>query len=124
MAKEKVFIVISHKHSLKNKHAKAENPDDWQVTETVEFVNQLRNKHIALSSAVGDYINRKMVSGAANGITEYDDFERYIRSKYQKEMNELDSLYKQDQTPKVEETAEMISDQFGNTRAKTVFDHT
>ncbi|HEY6436779.1 MAG TPA: hypothetical protein VIY47_09315 [Ignavibacteriaceae bacterium] len=122
MKKEKIFIILSHKHSLKTKHAKSENPDNWQVTETVEFVNQIRDRHISMSSAIGDYINRKMISGASRGITDYDKFEEYIRSKYAKELAELDAAYKGDQIPKVAESTEVYSDQFGNIRAKTVFD--
>lgn len=121
MAKEKVFIVVSHKHSLKNPKLKTESPDNWQVTETVEFVNQIRNKHISMSTAIGDYVNRKMVTGAAKGITDYDKFEDYIRAKYVKEMAELDSAYKKEQIV-VENTTPVFADQFGNVRAKTVFD--
>ena len=123
MAKEKVFIVVSHKHSLKNKRSKTENPNDWQVTETVEFVNQLRPRHISMSSAIGDYINREMISGARFGITEYGPFEDYVRKTYAKELAQLDALYRKDQV--VEEPVpnqEVFADEFGNIRAKTVFD--
>lgn len=124
MSKEKVFIVVSHKHSLKNKHGRANNPDDWQVTETVEFVNQIRPRHTSTSSAIGDYINRKMLSGTRFGITEYGPFEDYIRKTYKKELAELDALYRADQIKEepVESNPEVFSDQFGNIRAKTVFD--
>lgn len=122
MTKEKVFIVLSHKHSLKDTRSKTKGPDDWQVTETVEFVNQIRNKHINSSSAIGDYINRKMISGSTNGIADYDRFEYYIREKYPKEMAELDAAYKDQQVLQVDNAVNMFSDQFGNTRPKTVFD--
>jgi hypothetical protein len=124
MAKEKVFIVVSHKHSLKNKRSKAENPNDWQVTETVEFVNQLRPRHTSMSSAIGDYINRKMITGTRFGITEYGPFEDYIRQKYAKELAELDAVYRKDQVAEVltDPATEVFADQFGNIRAKTVFD--
>lgn len=122
MKKEKVFVVLSHKHSLKHKHAKNEDPNNWQVTETVEFVNQVRDRHISMSSAIGDYINREMITGAAKGITDYDKFEDYVRTKYAKEMAELDAAYRSDQIPKTIESTEMYSDQFGNIRTKTVFD--
>lgn len=123
MSKEKVFIVVSHKHSLKNRHSKTEDPNNWQVTETVEFVSQLRNRHISMSSAIGDYINRKMVSGARFGITEYGPFEDYIRKKYSKELAELDALYRKDQVVEEQpESQEVFVDNFGNVRARTVFD--
>lgn len=123
MAKEKVFIVVSHKHSLKNKHGKTENPNDWEVTETVEFVNQLRSRHTSMSSAIGDYINRKMISGSRFGITEYGPFEDYIRKKYKKELDQLDALYRKDQIKEVTEPSpEVFADEFGNIRARTVFD--
>lgn len=125
MSKEKVFIVVSHKHSLKNKRSKAENPNDWQVTETVEFVNQIRPRHTSMSSAIGDYINRKMLSGSRFGITEYGPFEDYIRKTYAKELGQLDALYRADQIkdePVVESKQEVFADEFGNVRARTVFD--
>lgn len=125
MRKERVFIVVSHKHSLKNKHSKTENPDDWQVTESVEFVNQLRPRHMSMSSAIGDYINRKMIRGERFGITEYGPFEDYIRKKYKKELGELDALYRADQVEEeyIEVKPVDFVDEFGNKRAKTVFDY-
>ena len=119
MSKEKVYIVLSHKNSLK-KGSKTE----WEVTETVEFVNQLRRRHNTTSSAIGDYINRKMISGTRFGMTEYTKFEDYIRNKYKDQLAQLDKAYKPYVEPEVveEDTTEVISDQFGNIRAKTVFD--
>lgn len=116
MSKEKVFIVLSHKHSLK-KGSKTE----WEVTETVEFVNQLRNKHISTSSAIGDYINKKMMTGKKVGMADYEYFETYVRKKYSKQMSELDSAYQGDAV-EVVEGPELVTDQFGNLRPKTVFD--
>ena len=118
MKKEKVYIVVSHKHQLKKGRK-----EDWEVAETVEFVNQLRNKHLTTSSAIGDYINQKMMSGARFGMTEYSKFESYVRGKYAKEMAQLDAAYK-DQVPEAAPSDEtvVITDQFGNTRPETVFD--
>lgn len=115
MAKEKVFIVLSHKHSLK-----PGTKDDWEVTETVEFVNQLRNKHTTMSSAVGDYLEKKMLVGTKVGMTDYDQFESYVRKKYAGQMAELDSAYRP--LRKKEPEQAVFVDQFGNLRAKTVFD--
>ena len=93
---------------------------DWEVTETVEFVNQLRNKHISMSIAIGDYINKKMVTGRRVGLEDYDYFETYIRKKYAGQLAQLDAAYRSEQ---VEDTGpELITDQFGNLRPKTVFD--
>ena len=119
MAKERVFIVISHKNSLKSK-----NKDDWQIEETVEFVNTLTNKHYTMSSAIADYINRKMITGSRFEVTDYDKFEDYIRTKYKDQLTQLDSVYrtKQVNTPALEPIADLVSDEFGNMRAKTVFD--
>jgi hypothetical protein len=115
MSKEKVFIVLSHKHSLKKGTS-----DEWEVTETVEFVNQLRNKHTTMSTAIGDYINRKMLSGSRFGMDEYEKFENYVRGKYAKQMDELDKAYSrlQEAAP----VSDLISDEFGNLRLRTVFD--
>jgi hypothetical protein len=116
MSKEKIFIVLSHKHSLKKG-----SQTEWELTETVEFVNQLRNRHISMSVAIGDYLNRKMQSGSRHGIVDYSKFEDYIRTKYGKQLAELDAAYRTQQV--VEEPGqEVFSDSFGNIRARTVFD--
>lgn len=116
MKKEKVYIVVSHKHSLKK------GTTEWEVSETVEFVNQLRTRHQTMSSAIGDYINRKMIKGERMGMGDYDKFERYVRSKYEKEMSELDASYEKDRAPVPEKIDNTITDAFGNVRARTVFD--
>ncbi|HEY6436758.1 MAG TPA: hypothetical protein VIY47_09210 [Ignavibacteriaceae bacterium] len=121
MSKEKVFIVLSHKHQLKKgaRPVKGDN-SNWEVVEQVEFVNQIRNKHISMSSAIADYINRKMITGDRYGMKDYQTFEDYARKKYEKQMAELDNAYKADQIK--EESPEVFVDQFGNVREKTVFD--
>ena len=116
MSKEKIFIVLSHKHSLK-KGSRTE----WELTETVEFVNQLRNKHLSMSVAIGDYLNRKMLSGERRGINDYTKFEDYIRTKYGKQLAELDVAYRSQQIVE-EPKEEVFSDEFGNVRPRTVFD--
>jgi len=112
MSKEKVFIVLSHKNSLK-KGSKTE----WELTETIEFVNQLRKKHTSMSSAIGDYLNKKMITGARIGMGEYDTFDKYIRSKYEEQLLKLDAVYKS-----TNKSPRQITDSFGNTRPVTVFD--
>ena len=123
MIKEKVFIVVSHKHTPKagSKPSNKQRQVEWEVAESVEFVNQLRNRHLTTSSAVGDYINKKMITGARHGMGEYDKFERYIRTKYEKQMAELDAAYRSQQVV-TEPEQEVFSDEFGNIRARTVFD--
>lgn len=125
MSKEKVFIVLSHKNSLK-KGSKTE----WEVTETIEFVNQLRGKHTSMSSAICDYLNGKMITGSRIGMDDYSKFDKYIRSKYEKQLSQLDAAYKpQTQAPQLDEeqifknnTQQQLTDAHGNTRAATVFD--
>ena len=117
MSKEKVFIVLSHKHNLKKG-----TKDEWEVTETVEFVNQLRNKHTTMSSAIGDYLNRKMLSGSRVGMGDYEKFEEYIRKKYPKQLGELDAAYREKQVVVEQPVSDLITDQFGNLRPRTVFD--
>lgn len=115
MAKEKVYIVLSHKHSLK-----AGTKNDWEVTETVEFVNQLRNRYISMSSAIGDFLNKKMITGAKVGMGDYEYFMAYVDKKYSKQMSQLRAAYPE---PEVEDTGpELITDSFGNIRPRTVFD--
>lgn len=124
MSKEKVFIVVSHKHTPKKGNhtgAAKSSTTQWEITETIEFVNQLRNKHISMSSAIGDYINKKMLSGERHGMGDYDKFEAYVRTKYAKQLAELDAAYREDQIV-TEPSPEVFSDSFGNIRARTVFD--
>lgn len=120
MRKENVYIVLSHKH-VKNPRAVKGAADEWEVSESVEFVNQLRNKHLTTSSAIGDYINRKMISGARFGMSEYSNFEDYIRSKYQQELSKIDDAYYSDRVV-IDEVEPEFVDQFGNARQRTVFD--
>lgn len=126
MAKENVFIVLSHVNSLKKNPKTGKGmKDQWEVQETVEFVNQLRKRHIEMSTIVADYLNRKMVSGSRYGFDDYDKFENYVRGKYAKQMAELDAAYGKQQV--VDETknsaeSEVFADEFGNIRARTVFD--
>lgn len=124
MKKEKVYIVVSHKHVLQRAGSKTVEAQ-WGVEEKVEFVNQLRNRHYTSSSAIGDYINRKMESGKRYGMGDYDKFESYVREKYKKEMAELDKAYRPEQievAPVEEVSPEAFADQFGNIRERTVFD--
>lgn len=123
MAQEKVFIVLSHKHSLKKDKNGKGIAGEWEVGETVEFVNQLRKRHTETSTAVADYINKKMLSGTRHGMTDYNAFIEYLTKKYPKQMKELDSKYG-DKTvvEEVEEVSDLITDQFGNIRPRTVFD--
>ena len=122
MAKDAVFIVATHKHSLKvdPKTGKALK-DQWETHEIIEFVDKLCNRHYSYSSAIGDYINRKMISGTRYGITDYDKFEEYVRTKYKDQMAELDKAYRA-QVVVPEESPAVFVDQFGNVREKTVFD--
>lgn len=126
MKKEKVFIVLSHKNSTKKGTHTGRQSDEvqWEVAESVEFVNQLKKKHISMASIVGDYTNREIVIGSRYGITDYDKFEEYVRSKYKKQMDQLDSVYKVDQIqePVTEPSPEVFVDEYGNVREKTVFD--
>lgn len=127
MRKEKVYIVISHKHILKSPARKGVEAK-WEVAETVEFVSQLRNKHLTTSSAIGDYLNRRMESGSRVGMGDYDKFETYVRSKYEKEMSQLDNHYRSEQVAAnvveaaVDDSPEVFADEFGNLRTRTVFD--
>lgn len=121
MKKEKVFIIITHLNSLKRDPKTGKGlADQWEVAEHVEFVNQVRSKHTSTASAIGDYINRKMITGARHGITEYAAYEDYIRKKYPKQMAELDAAYREQQ---VKDTSpEVFVDKFGTVRPRTVFD--
>jgi hypothetical protein len=74
---------------------------------------------------VADYINKKIFSGTRYGITDYEKFIEYVRKKYPKQMTELDAMYSVQQEVEVEEIVKdtpVFVDQFGNVRAKTVFD--
>ena len=74
-----------------------------------------------MASAIGDYINRKMITGSRFGLDDYDKFEEYVRTKYKKQMDELDTAYLAQQV-EIEESPEVFIDEFGNVRSRTVFD--
>jgi hypothetical protein len=116
MAKEQVFIVMSHKHSF--------NKDkQWETAEAVEFVSQLRNRHFSYASVIGDYINKKLVGGSKSKLISYEKFEDLVRTKYADQMAELDKAYRDDIVEvEVAPTAKMVTDQFDNARPWTVFD--
>ncbi len=124
MSKEKVFIVLTHIHSLKKDPKTGKGVENaWEVAEKVEFVNQLRDRHYSSSTAIADYLNRKMLSGRRAGMTDYAQFEEYIRTKYAKQMADLDTMYAAAQVKlEVPEDKPVFVDQFGNVREKTVFD--
>jgi len=117
MSKEKVFIVLSHKHSLSNRRT-----GDWEVNETIEFVNQLRNRHYTTSTVIVDYLNRKLITGKRAGFDTYDKFDEYARKKYPKQLAELDQAYGSLVTATVDTSPALITDEFGNIRTATVFD--
>lgn len=123
MKKETVYIVLMHKHVLKTPGKKGIKPV-WDISEKVEFVNQLRNRHHTESTAIADYTNRKLITGSRMKITSYEQFDEYVRKKYQKEMRELDSAYGnlQIDAPSVPNDTEVFADEFGNVRARTIFD--
>lgn len=131
MSKEKVYIVISHKNVLrKNSRGASGGPNatsasDWETQETVEFVNVLKDKHITMSKASADYLNRKVISGHHLGMSSYEVFEEYVRKKYPAQMAELDAAYGKSQIAEVkqiDDSPRLVSDQFGNIRPVTVFD--
>jgi len=122
--KEKVFIVLSHKNQLsRGSHpGRGKNGTvNWEVAEQVEFVNKLKERHITTGSVIGDYINRTMIKGERHGMTEYSVFEEYVRKKYKKQMDELDTAYGNERI-EIEQPKEIFVDNFGNEREKTVFD--
>jgi len=122
MAKENVFIVLTHKNSLKKDPKTGKClANQWEVQETVEFVNQLRNRHTTFGSVIGDYLNEKIVTGTRFGFDEYSKLDSYVRKKYPKQMKQLDEAYRPP-TPVEENTEPVFVDEFGNVRTKTVFD--
>ena len=124
MSKEKVYIVVTHKHQVKRSKNKVAEPQ-WEVAETLDFVNQLRERHYTTSVAIADYLNEEMVMVGRSGITTFKQFDNYVRGKYAKEMAELDKNYYTQKTVALSEDvepAELYTDSFGNVRAKTVFD--
>jgi len=89
MSKDKVFIVLTHMNSPK-KGVK----DQWETTETIEFVDTVRKKHYSSASIIADYINKEIVKGKAIGVTDYAKIEEYVRQKYGPQMKILDKQYR------------------------------
>ena len=89
MSKDKVYIVLSHMNSLKQGSSK-----EWEVTETVEFVDTVKKKHYAMATVIADYINHDIIKGKGTGITDYEKFEEYVRQKYGPQMKILDKQFR------------------------------
>lgn len=115
MKKEKVYIVLTHVHSLKPK-----SKTEWEVTERVEFVSSLKKRHIQYATAIGEYFEEKMLQGKRVGMDKFDAFMNYVTKKYPKQIAELEAAYPKEKP--VEEAELVITDEFGNVRAPTVFD--
>ncbi len=116
MSKDRVYLVLSHQNSLK-KGSKSE----WEVTETIEFVNCLKKKHNSMATVIGDYLERKIIKGSASGITDYERFEEYVRSKYGPQMKILDKSYRPEDLSIVDgDTTPIIADQDGILHADAI----
>ncbi len=118
MKKEQVFIILSHKKNIrKGVRVGGRKPidSDWEITETVEFVNRLSNKHITMSSSIANYLEKKLISGKSKGMDSYEQFDSYVRSKYPKQIAQLDAAYGAEQvvTPEVP-SPDIVADDAGN----------
>lgn len=90
MKQEKVFIVASHSRRPSKDRLKE---GQWEVTERVEFVNQLRQKHIQTSTIAVEYIEEKVIIGKMSGVI-YEEFIKYVTNRYPKQMEQLQQIYK------------------------------
>ena len=117
MPKDNVYVVVFHKRVLRTR-----TRDQWDVSETVEFVNRLRNRHLTESAIIGDYLNSKIISGKRN-MDDYQVFISYLRKNYPAQMAELDGKYSHLVVPLPDAPPPTaVEDQFGNMRVRTVFD--
>ena len=117
MSKDQVYIVVSHTNRLRNQK--------WEVSEKVEFVNSLRSRHYTTASIIADYINQKVITGKRFNIETYNQLDQYLRTKYPKQFKELDEKYASmvvQQPAVVSDVPNVIIDDFGIARQKTVFD--
>lgn len=86
MREEKIFVVLSHKY------VKAKPPEKhWNAIENVSFVNKLTEKHLTMSTIIGDYINRDIIIGSSKA--DYITFEAYVNEKFPEEMKKLHENY-------------------------------
>ena len=63
-----------------------------------------------------------MIKGERHGMSDYNTFEGYVRTKYEKQMSELDAAYGDNRIEEEEKPEQPFIDQFGNERQRTVFD--
>ena len=89
MRKPQVFIVVSQLRNLV-KGSRTE----WQVQETVEFVDRLKDRYYSNAVAIANYTTKTIIKGQHKGIVDYDKFEDYIRNLYPEQMAELDKFYR------------------------------
>jgi hypothetical protein len=88
MKKENVFITATH-----YQRPAKDRSGQWEVTEKVEFISQMRNKHYQMATIAVDYINEKVIIGKTKGV-QFDSFIEYITQRYPEQMKYLQQAYK------------------------------
>lgn len=83
MSKGNVFIVMVH-HNIRNNKTKK-----MEVHEKIEFVDDLKTRHITSATVILDYLNRKIVKNRGDTGT-YEEFEAYVTNACPKQMAELE----------------------------------
>lgn len=84
-----IFIVITHA-------AKPAPGKQWEVHESCEFVDRIKNRHTTNATAIIDYLNKKVIKDRSGEGT-YDDFIAYAEKSYPDQMKALKELYDNDQ---------------------------
>lgn len=83
MAKrQRAYIVISHSATPH------EDDGKQNITETCEFVDNLKDRHYTSATAIIDYINKKMIKQRDKVYT-YEHYMTHVHTKYPREMHKL-----------------------------------
>jgi hypothetical protein len=90
-----IYIIITHYHNRIKR--------EWVVTETIEFVNKIKTKHLETSAIIADFTDKKLIRKVRDSEQTYEDFDKYVREKYEKHMVELDKIMEAVNTIKVHE---------------------
>lgn len=87
-----IYIVITHSaRPSKSQESK------WEVHESCEFVDRIKDRHNTSATAIIDYLNKKVIKDRSGEGT-YDDFIAYAEKSYPEQMASLKEIYGNDQT--------------------------
>lgn len=108
--KKGIYIAINYSYTINPQSKSSE--DKWSVTESVEFINSLKTKHLTGATLIVDVINKTIIK-TRNPDATYDTVYEYVKKSHPQKIETLEQMLSQlkhlsDETDEkaVEETSE------------------